>query len=88
MLWADDLPAGLGDPTAIGQYASSEGASLDYHQTVERTKRELIVRALERAEFSYAPAARLLGVHRNYLHRLIRNLGPKSQLESAARQSG
>jgi Nif-specific regulatory protein len=85
---ADDLPAGLGDPTAIGQHASSEGASLDYHQTVERTKREVIVRALERAEFSYARAARLLGVHPNYLHRLIRNLGLKSQLESAARRSG
>ena len=47
----------------------------------------LIARALEQADFSYAAAARLLGVHPNYLHRLIRNLDLKAQLENAARQS-
>jgi hypothetical protein len=33
----------------------------------------LIVRAFELAGNSHAGAARLLGVHPNYLHRLMRN---------------
>jgi transcriptional regulator with GAF, ATPase, and Fis domain len=48
-------------------------SSLDYHATIDETKRELIIRAFERAENSHAAAARLLGVHPNYLHRLLRN---------------
>jgi Nif-specific regulatory protein len=64
----DDLPAGLGD----GALLASE-SSLDYHSALEEAKRELIVRAFERAGHSHAGAARLLGVHPNYLHRLLRN---------------
>ena len=63
----DDLPSGLGD----GALLSPEG-SLDYHSALEEAKRELIVRAFERAGHSHAAAARLLGVHPNYLHRLLR----------------
>ena len=63
---ADDLPPGLGQgsPAAV--------TSIDYHATLEQTKRELIVRAFELAGNSHAGAARLLGVHPNYLHRLMR----------------
>jgi Nif-specific regulatory protein len=63
----DDLPAGLGE-TGV-----PAGASLDYHAAVEETKREIILRAFERAGQSHAGAARLLGLHPNYLHRLVRN---------------
>ena len=63
----DDLPAGLGES------GISAGTSLDYHATVEETKREIILRAFERAGRSHAGAARLLGLHPNYLHRLMRN---------------
>jgi Nif-specific regulatory protein len=63
----EDLPSGLGD----GGIAT--GTSLDYHSTVEETKREIILRAFERAGKSHAGAARLLGLHPNYLHRLMRN---------------
>jgi Nif-specific regulatory protein len=64
---AEDLPLGMGDTVL----ASS--ASFDYHETVEQTKRELIVRAFEQSGHSHTEAARLLGVHPNYLHRLMRN---------------
>jgi transcriptional regulator with GAF, ATPase, and Fis domain len=37
-----------------------------------------IVRAFERAGQSHAGAARLLGVHPNYLHRLMRNFNLRS----------
>jgi transcriptional regulator with GAF, ATPase, and Fis domain len=72
---AADLPA-LDDRTPGG------AASLSYHETMEETKRELIMRAFERAGHSHADAARLLGVHPNYLHRLIRNLDLRSRVGS------
>ncbi len=62
---ASDLPPTLEDASPVEQ-------SLDYHRTVEQTKRDLIVRAFEQAGYSHAAAARLLGVHPNYLHRLMR----------------
>jgi len=71
---AGDLPASLGDRTVAGS------ASLGYHEMMEQTKCELITRAFERAGHSHADAARLLGVHPNYLHRLIRNLDLRSRV--------
>ena len=65
---AEDLPAHLAQPAM----AAGVG-SLDYHATVEGTKRELILRAFERADQNHAAAAKLLGVHPNYLHRLLNN---------------
>ena len=52
--------------------------SLNYHDGVARLKKELILTAVEKADGSVTEAARLLGVHPNYLHRLIRNLDLRS----------
>ena len=48
-----------------------------YHEAVTQTKRQIILNAMEQAHGSYTAAAKLLGVHPNYLHRLIRNLNLK-----------
>ena len=45
-----------------------------YHTAVKQLKRHLILTALEEAKGNYTEAARILGVHANYLHRLVRNL--------------
>jgi DNA-binding NtrC family response regulator len=86
------LALGVGDeiavddlPPIVGQRLSSvfepqparHPASLDYHLNVQQKKRDLIVRALEEAGHSYTAAARLLNIHPNYLHRLVRNLDLK-----------
>ena len=42
---------------------------------VDRAKREAIAQAFQQAKNDHANAARLLGVHPNYLYRLMRNLG-------------
>jgi len=42
----------------------------------------LIQNALQEARGNYTEAARLLGVHPNYLHRLIRNLDLKEQVKA------
>ena len=52
-----------------------------YHEAVAETKKQIIVNAMEQADGNYTEAARFLGVHPNYLHRLIRNLNLKDQLK-------
>jgi transposase-like protein len=42
---------------------------------------------VEQTQGSYADAARILGVHPNYLHRLIRNLELKEALKDALRDT-
>jgi Nif-specific regulatory protein len=72
---AADLPAAFAD-----RKKSGAPESLHYHDRMEQTKRDLIVRAFERAGQSHADAARLLGVHPNYLHRLLRNLDLRARV--------
>jgi Nif-specific regulatory protein len=52
-----------------------------YHEAVAKTKKEIILSAMQQAKGNYTEAAKLLGVHPNYLHRLIRNLNLKDQLK-------
>ena len=52
-----------------------------YHEAVADTKRQIILSAMHQAKGSYTEAAKLLGVHPNYLHRLVRNLNLKEQLK-------
>lgn len=72
----DDLP----EPLLEGEAPSA--AATTYHEALTQTKRELILDAMRRADGSYTEAAKLLGVHPNYLHRLVRNLNLKTQLKS------
>ncbi len=53
-----------------------------YHTAVKDLKKQLILNALDDAKGSFTEAARLLGVHPNYLHRLIRNLNLRDSLHS------
>ena len=46
-----------------------------FHEAVRQTRRRLIAAAMERANGSVPEAARSLGLHPNYLHRLITTLG-------------
>ncbi|MGH9967459.1 MAG: sigma 54-interacting transcriptional regulator [Pyrinomonadaceae bacterium] len=52
-----------------------------YHEAVTQTKKEIILQAMDQAKGSYTEAAKLLGVHPNYLHRLIRNLNLREHLK-------
>jgi DNA-binding NtrC family response regulator len=53
---------------------------------VVQQKKEIILRALDQSNGDRVAAARLLGIHPNYLDRLIRNLNLTEQSKSAARQ--
>jgi Nif-specific regulatory protein len=52
-----------------------------YHEALRERKKELILNAFREARGNYVETAKLLNVHANYLHRLIRNLEIKDQLE-------
>ena len=71
------LPEDL--PIAILEEQSSGSTGVRYHAVLNQAKRELIQSALREASGSYPDAARLLGIHPKYLHRLARNLKLKSE---------
>jgi Nif-specific regulatory protein len=49
-----------------------------YHEAVNQAKKQIILRALAQAQGDYAETAKLLGIHPNNLHRLIRSLELKA----------
>jgi DNA-binding NtrC family response regulator len=77
------LPEDL--PEAVLESELSPTSTLKYHEAVTQTKKQIILRAIDEAKGNYTEAAKLLGVHPNYLHRLIRNLNLKAQLKSATK---
>jgi transcriptional regulator with GAF, ATPase, and Fis domain len=80
MILPEDLPESVlerATPSSVG--------SAKYHSALKDVKKQLILNALEEAKGSYTEAARALGLHPNYLHRLIRNLDLRSELRGAKR---
>jgi len=75
------LPEDL--PEAMLEEQSSEMAAL-YHNTLHQTKKQLVITAMNDARGNHVEAARLLGIHPKYLHRLIKNLNLKSELKRLA----
>ncbi len=57
------------------------GAAALYHNTLNQTKKKLVITAMDHAKGNHIEAARLLGIHPKYLHRLIKNLNLKSELK-------
>ncbi len=53
-----------------------------YHMAVTQLKKHLILTALEETKGNYTEAARTLGVHANYLHRLVRKLNLRPSIRS------
>jgi Nif-specific regulatory protein len=74
------LPEDLPEATLESEAAATMPAP-KYHEAVTQTKKEIILSAMDQAKGSYTEAARLLGVHPNYLHRLIRNLNLRDQVK-------
>ena len=75
------LPEDL--PEAMLEEQSSETAAL-YHNTLHQTKKQLVITAMNDAKGNHVEAARVLGIHPKYLHRLIKNLNLKSDLKRLA----
>jgi Nif-specific regulatory protein len=75
----EDLPEAL-----LERETSAVHSTMGYHEAVTQTKKQIILKASEEAKGRYTEAAKLQGVHPNYLHGLIRNLNLRAQLKSTA----
>ena len=71
----DDLPAALLEVQPV------ERSAVKYHDRINQLKKQLIIDAVAQTKGNYTEAANLLGLHPNYLHRLIRNLNIKGELK-------
>jgi transcriptional regulator with GAF, ATPase, and Fis domain len=81
------LPEDL--PEAILEKDSPPGVNAaKYHLAVKDHKKKLILDAIEEAQGNYTEAARQLGIHPNYLHRLIRNLNLKDSVRAGTSKVG
>ncbi len=69
----EDLPEALVE-------ASPRDTSAKYHHSVGQAKRESILDAYVQGNGDYKQAARILGLHPNYLLRLVRNLGLREEI--------
>jgi transcriptional regulator with GAF, ATPase, and Fis domain len=77
----EDLPDSVQES---GEEVASAPAK--YHEAIRNLKKQMILGALEQSGGNMTEAAKNLGVHANYLHRLIRNLElrPKLRKERGA----
>ncbi len=80
MILPEDLPESL-----LERPPAPDMSEAKYHAAIKELKKQLILDAVEQTQGSYADAARILGVHPNYLHRLIRNLEMKESLKDVLR---
>jgi Nif-specific regulatory protein len=71
----EDLPEAM-----LESATPASGQSGSYHEAVASVKKQLILKAVEQSGGNYTEAAKLLCVHPNYLHRLIRNMNLKTEL--------
>jgi transcriptional regulator with PAS, ATPase and Fis domain len=79
MILPEDLPESLSEPVA------GDGSAGLLQDAVNAAKRAAVQRAYEQADHDHAEAARLLGVHPNYLYRLVRNMRLETELKKSAR---
>jgi len=77
---ADDLPEMVME-TGGETGGEREAGCVTYHEAIRQKKKELILSALEQSGGNITEAAKALGVHGNYLHRLMRNLDVRAAMK-------
>jgi len=69
LIMPEDLPE-----TIFESEATVEQPAAGYHETISEAKRQLVTKTLQQTAGNFTEAAKLLGIHPNNLHRLVRNL--------------
>ena len=77
LILPEDLPE-----TVLETKKTTPVSTAGYHEAVAETKRGIILKAMDQARGNFTEAAKILGIHPNYLHRLIRNLDLREHLKS------
>lgn len=68
----EDLPEMI-----LEKQSATDAAVPKYHEAVNQAKKQIILDALAQTRGDYAETAKLLGIHPNNLHRLIRSMNLK-----------
>lgn len=68
----EDLPEII-----LEKQSATDVAVPKYHEAVNQAKKQIILEALAQTQGDYAETAKLLGIHPNNLHRLIRSMNLK-----------
>jgi len=76
---AEDLPE------HIRETRPAEVSASLYEEAVEAAKRQVVLKAFDQANFDHETAAKILGLHPNYLHKLIRTMDLRAVLKRAGR---
>jgi transcriptional regulator with GAF, ATPase, and Fis domain len=76
LIMPEDLPEAV-----LETEAEAAAFTGKYHEEVREGKKRAILAALERSGGNFTEAAKILGVHPNYLHRLVRNLNLKGEIK-------
>lgn len=74
------LPEDL--PEALLETVDVVATRTTYHEAVAQSKKQIIATAMDQAKGNLNDAARILGVHPNYLHRLLRNTNLEDQMNT------
>jgi DNA-binding NtrC family response regulator len=70
----DDLPESI-----VESRIEPSASGAKFHEMIREIKKQLVGRALKDAGGSYGEAAKILGLHPNNLHRLMKTLGMKTK---------
>jgi DNA-binding NtrC family response regulator len=79
MLLAEDLPEHIREARSAAVSASM------YEEAVEAAKRQVVLQAFEQVNHDHEQAAKILGLHPNYLHKLIRTMNLRPELKRTRR---
>ena len=69
---------------APGARPAAVSATL-YEEAIDSAKRQVVLRAFDQADYDHETAANILGLHPNYLHKLIRTMNLKTVIKRAGR---
>jgi transcriptional regulator with GAF, ATPase, and Fis domain len=75
MVLAEDLPEHIRESRPAAVSASM------YEEAVEAAKRQVVLQAFDQVNHDHEAAAKILGLHPNYLHKLIRTMNLKPTLK-------
>jgi transcriptional regulator with GAF, ATPase, and Fis domain len=79
LLLAEDLPEHIRESRPAAVSASM------YEEAVEAAKRQVVLQAFDQVNHDHEQAAKILGLHPNYLHKLIRTMNLKPALKRTRR---
>jgi len=79
MVLAEDLPEHIRESRPAAVSASM------YEEAVEAAKRQVVLQAFDQVNHDHEAAAKILGLHPNYLHKLIRTMDLKPALKRGRR---